>query len=133
MGQHCIRLSVFFLYLTEARTAIMDMVVTIMAYRFDTLNREEVTQMLGIELQNVRAFRETFEEGQLKGEELGELKARREMLLEFLQDELGSLSEKNQAAVEALSLDHLKQLSSARKSFETEKDLKNWLKSIKNK
>jgi predicted transposase/invertase (TIGR01784 family) len=111
------------------RDAIINMVVTIMAYKFDTLKREEVTQMLGIELKDVRAFRESFEEG----EEFGELKARREMLLELLQDELGSLSEKNQAAVEALSLDHLKQLSSARKSFETEKDLKTWLKSIKDK
>jgi predicted transposase YdaD len=109
------------------RNAIMDMVVTIMAYKFDTLNREEVIQMLGIELQDVRAFRETFEEGL----EEGRLETRREMLLELLQDEFGSLSEKSQAAVAALSLEQLKQLSSARKGFKTEKDLKIWLKSVK--
>ena len=84
--------------------------------------------MLGIELKDVRAFRETFEEGLAEGEEQGALKTYREILLESLSEEFGSLSEKNRSAVAALTLPQLKQLRPALKKFETEKDLKNWLK-----
>jgi Domain of unknown function (DUF4351) len=66
--------------------------------------------------------------GLIKGRTEGQLAARQEMLLELLQEDLGALSKKGQAMVMALSIDQLKQLSTDRKNFETEKDLKDWLK-----
>jgi predicted transposase YdaD len=112
------------------KDGIMDMVVTIMSYKFITLNRAEVLQMLDITIDEVRAFQDAKNEGRTEGRAEGQLAARQEMLLEFLQEELGDLSKKSQSMVAALSIDQLKQLSATRKNFKTEKDLKDWLKKV---
>ncbi len=47
------------------RQVIMDMIGTIMTYRFNTLSREEIDQMLGITLKETRVYREAREEERL--------------------------------------------------------------------
>jgi predicted transposase/invertase (TIGR01784 family) len=46
-------------------SAILDLVITALVYKFSELNRDEVLAMLGLELQEPRAFRETRAEGKL--------------------------------------------------------------------
>lgn len=48
----------------EASRAIMEMVTTIMVYKFTTLSRREIEAMLGITLQETRVYREAKAEGE---------------------------------------------------------------------
>jgi predicted transposase/invertase (TIGR01784 family) len=55
---------------TETSTegsAILDLVITAIVYKFSELNRDEVLAMLGLELQEPKAFREIREETTRKG------------------------------------------------------------------
>jgi predicted transposase/invertase (TIGR01784 family) len=48
-------------------SAILDLVITAIVYKFSELNRDEVLAMLGLELQEPKAFREIREETTKKG------------------------------------------------------------------
>jgi predicted transposase YdaD len=48
--------------------AIIELVTTIMVYKFEQLSRTEVEQMLGITLKETRVYREIKEEGREQGE-----------------------------------------------------------------
>jgi predicted transposase YdaD len=55
---------------TETSTegsAIIDLVITAIVYKFSELNRDELLAMLGLELQEPKAFREIREETTRKG------------------------------------------------------------------
>jgi predicted transposase/invertase (TIGR01784 family) len=97
------------------RGAIIDMVVTIMAYKFKELNQDEVNKMLGIELKDVRAFRETFEDGE------------RNIVLRQLSKKFGDLSVLDRERVEALDADRLQELADALLNFAAPSDLVGWL------
>ena len=62
--------------------AIMDMVVTIISYKFDQLSRKDVETMLGIALKKTRVYREIKEEGLEEGREEGLEEGREEGLEE---------------------------------------------------
>ena len=47
----------------ESQTAIIDLVTTIIIYKFTNLSREEIVSMLGLDLVEPRAIREAKEEG----------------------------------------------------------------------
>jgi predicted transposase/invertase (TIGR01784 family) len=48
-------------------SAILDLVITAIVYKFSELNRDEVLAMLGLELKEPRAFREARAEGKAEG------------------------------------------------------------------
>ena len=48
-------------------SAILDLVITAIVYKFSELSRDEVLIMLGLELKEPRAFQETRAEGEAKG------------------------------------------------------------------
>jgi predicted transposase/invertase (TIGR01784 family) len=48
-------------------SAILDLVITAIIYKFSELSRDEVLVMLGLELKEPRAFQETRAEGETKG------------------------------------------------------------------
>jgi predicted transposase/invertase (TIGR01784 family) len=114
------------------RRAIMDLVVTIMAYKFKNLSQSEVNNMLGIELQEVRAFREAEEKGRIEGELEGELKGEQKIVLRLLNLKLGRLSAQNRKKVEALDTDRLQELAEALLNFNTPIDLSSWLAGTRN-
>ncbi len=102
--------------------AIIEMVSTIILYKFTTLNRDEVAAMLGYkidELKQSRVYQEAREEG--REEE------RREIVLMLLSYKFGQLSSQNQDAVAALKLDRLQDLSTALLDFTSLADLETWL------
>lgn len=52
---------------TEAAADIIEVITTIVVYKFTNLSREEVETMLGINLEDVRVLREAKEEGRQEG------------------------------------------------------------------
>jgi len=55
--------------------AIIELVTTIMVYKFENLSQKEVEVMLGITLQGTRVYREIKAEGREKGAKKGAKKA----------------------------------------------------------
>ena len=105
--------------------AIIDMISTIMVYKFTELSREEVDAMLGFktdELKQTRVYRDAREEGREEGRE----EERREIIFMLLSYKFGELSVKNQAQVQALQFDRLQALSKALLGFTDITELENW-------
>ena len=97
--------------------AIIDMISTIMIYKFTELSHEEVDAMLGFkidELKQTRVYREAREE------------ERREMVSMQLNYKFGQLSSENQSQVQALDVDRLQALSKALLEFNDLVELENW-------
>jgi predicted transposase/invertase (TIGR01784 family) len=103
----------------SASRAIIDLVSTIMVYKFNTLSRDEVNVMLGIELQQTRVYQEAKAEG--KAEE------GRSLVLKQLTRKLGSIPPQRQLQVNSLSIDLVESLGEALLDFSTLADLETWL------
>lgn len=100
--------------------AIIEMLTTIMAYKFTQLSRVEVESMLGITLQETRFYQEAKAEG--RQSEACVLIVR--LLTRRLQQEL---SEKMRSRLANLPLPILEDLSEALLDFATSADLEAWL------
>jgi predicted transposase YdaD len=114
----------------EASSAIMDMLSTIIFYKFKTLSRDEVNTMLGYtidELKESRAYQEIYAEGQEKGLEKGLEKGQRDFTLMQLNRKLGQLSPQQQTRIQSLSVDRLQDLGLALLEFTRPADLEVWL------
>jgi predicted transposase/invertase (TIGR01784 family) len=101
--------------------AIMEMVSTIMVYKFTTLSRDEVNAMLGYtidELKQTRVYQEAKEEG--REEE------RASLLQILLKNKIGDLSLRQKEKVLALSADRRQELTIALLEFTGLNDLDNW-------
>ncbi len=68
---------------------IMELVTTIMVYRFEQLSRMEVESMIGITLKETRVYREIKEEGR----EAGRREEAANLIIRQLTKRLGELSE----------------------------------------
>lgn len=100
-------------------SVIMELVTTIMLYRFEQLSQMEVESMLGITLKETRVYREIKEEG--RREEAANLISR------LLTKRLGELSEEIRSSIAGLSLPVLEDLSEAVLDFTSLADLQAWL------
>jgi predicted transposase/invertase (TIGR01784 family) len=107
--------------LAEGRV-IIEIVTTIMMYRFEQLSQAEVESMLGITLQQTRVYREIKEEGREEGRE-----AMANAISRLLTKRLGELSEEMRSSISGLSLPVLADLSDALLDFTTLADLQSWL------
>jgi predicted transposase YdaD len=79
-------------------SAILDLVTTAIIYKFSELTRDEVLIMLGLELEEPRAFRETRAEG----EAVGKLAATRKGIEAILMVRFGEIDEELAAIVPKL-------------------------------
>ena len=104
---------------SSASRAIIDLVSTIMVYKFNTLSRDEVNVMLGIELQQTRVYQEAKAEG--KAEE------GKSLVIKQLTRKLGSITLQLQAQVNSLPIDLIESLGEALLDFTSIADLENWL------
>jgi predicted transposase/invertase (TIGR01784 family) len=116
---------------TEARSAIersggdraiIDLISTIVVYKFSELSREEVDAMLGIELQQTRVYQEARAEER----EIG-LQRERALILKLLARKLGDVLPQLQSQVSALSIDRVESLGEALFDFNSLDDLESWL------
>jgi predicted transposase/invertase (TIGR01784 family) len=106
--------------------AIIDLISTIIVYKFDNLSREEVDAMLGIELQQTRVYREAKAEGRAEGLEVG-IQQERALVIKQLNRKLGNLSPQVQTRVSALSIERVESLGEALLDFTSMTDLEAWL------
>jgi predicted transposase/invertase (TIGR01784 family) len=125
---------------------IIEMITTIMVYRFTHLSRQEIEQMLGTTLQETQVYQEAKAEGLREGEQIGEQRGRemgrqegeqrgahreavalnRRLLARRLR--LDSLPDAFRTQVEQLSLPQLEALSEALLDFQGMGDLEMWLR-----
>jgi predicted transposase/invertase (TIGR01784 family) len=110
----------------EVGSVIMEMISTVMIYKFTDLSRNEVNQMLNYtmdELRETRFYQEVSEEGREEGRE----EERRHLIAAQLTAKFGALSRRQQASIQTLAADRLPSLSLALLNFTTARDLDDWL------
>jgi predicted transposase YdaD len=73
----------------QSEQAIIDLVTTIIVYKFSTLSREEIEAMLGLNLEEPRAIVEAKEQGREEGKVEGE----RAIVLRLLNRRVGNISD----------------------------------------
>lgn len=107
----------------ETSRAILDMVTTIMVYKFTNLSRQEVEAMLGITLEQTRVYQEAKQEGREEGREEGE----RSIILRQLNRRVGEFPESVRVKINTLSITQLESLGEALLDFSNLSDLETWL------
>jgi predicted transposase/invertase (TIGR01784 family) len=105
--------------------AIIELITTIMVYKFENKSQREVEEMLGITLKETRVYREIKEEGR-------ETEAR-SLILRQLNRRVGELPEDVRQQVEILSLEELENLGEALLDFSSMADLQAWLEENKSR
>jgi predicted transposase/invertase (TIGR01784 family) len=105
---------------------IINLVSTIVLYKFNTLSRDEVDLMLGIELQQTRVYQEALAEGEIRGEARG-LEREKALVLKQLTRKLGNVSAKLQERVNDLPVEKVELLGEALLDFTNDSDLEKFL------
>jgi predicted transposase YdaD len=101
--------------------AIIELIETIIVYKFPQLSREEIERMLGLsELRETKVYQEALQEGRQEGEQ--------SLVLRQLTRRLGALPPKTEAQVQALELSQLATLGEAQLDFSGLEDLERWLR-----
>jgi predicted transposase/invertase (TIGR01784 family) len=107
----------------EAGRAIIELVTTIIAYRFEQLSRMEVESMLDIKLKETRVYREIKEEGREEGREEEAVN----LIIRQLSKRLGKVSEEIRSSIISLPLPVLEDLSEALLDFTNLANLQSWI------
>jgi predicted transposase YdaD len=107
--------------------AIIEMISTIMVYKFTNLTRAEVEAMIGITLQETRVYRDAKAEGKAEGVSEGRQAEAQSMILRQLSRRFGMLSPDVNTVVMALSVAKLEDLGEALLDFQEIADLTGWL------
>lgn len=100
--------------------AIMELIETIVVYKFPQLSREEIESMLGLsELKQTKVYQEALDEGrQEEGQSL---------ILRLLTRRIGDVAPELRSQIRALSLVQIEALGEALLDFKQPADLVNWL------
>jgi predicted transposase/invertase (TIGR01784 family) len=99
--------------------AIIEMITTIMVYKFEQLSRTEVETMLGITLKETRVYREIKEEGREE--------ATVDIIIRQIRKLFGELSPETRSLISSLPLPVLEDLTEALLDFTSLADLQSWL------
>ncbi|MCC5630517.1 Rpn family recombination-promoting nuclease/putative transposase [Nostoc sphaeroides CHAB 2801] len=108
--------------LSPSNRAIIELITTIMVYRFEQLTQAEVESMLGITLKETRVYREIKEEGREE--------ATANLILRQLTKRFGELSEEIRSSISGLPLPVLEDLGEALLDFTSLADLQVWLEAL---
>jgi predicted transposase/invertase (TIGR01784 family) len=109
-------------------TAIIELIETIVVYKFPQLSREEIERMLGLsELRETKVYQEALQEGRQDGEQTGALKEAQLFVMRLLTRRIGNLDPTMRSQIQALSLIQLETLGEALLDFSQPADLVNWL------
>ena len=111
--------------------AIIELVTTIMVYKFEQLSQREVEKMLGITLKETRVYREIKQEGREEGREQGREEGERKIILRLLTRRVGELPQEVRQRVESLSLEQLENLGEALLDFTSMADFQAWLEGLR--
>lgn len=99
--------------------AIIDLVTTIMVYKFNNLTRDEVDAMLGIELKETRVYQDANDDGRVEEAQI--------LIFKQLTHKLGELTPKIVDRINCLSIEQLESLGIALFDLSNMTDLDNWL------
>jgi len=126
-----------------ASRAIIEMLTTILVYKFTNLNRREAEAMLGITLEETRFYREAKEEGIEQGIEQGivqgivqgrEQEGRalilRQLNRRLLNRRVGTLPESITTRIAELSIEQIETLAEELLDFQSIEDLEVWLENL---
>jgi predicted transposase/invertase (TIGR01784 family) len=128
---------------TEARSliarslgnaAIIDLVSTIVVYKFKNLSRTEVDAMLGIELEQTKVYQEAFAEGEARAAARvyqeafaeGEARGEQALVLRLLNRRVGNISPEIEAKIKSLPLARLEEFYDAALDFSQIGDVNAW-------
>jgi predicted transposase YdaD len=110
---------------------IMDLISTIMVYKFNNLTRDEVDAMLGIKLEQTRVYQDAKAEGRTEGETIGLERGRTEgeqvLVLKQLTRKLGTIKPEIRARVNSLNIERIESLGEDLLDFTQMSDLLAWL------
>ncbi|WP_299414851.1 Rpn family recombination-promoting nuclease/putative transposase [Acaryochloris sp. IP29b_bin.148] len=96
--------------------AIMELIETIVVYKFPQLSREEIESMLGLsELKQTKVYQEAYQEGE------------QSLILRQLSRRIGDVSPEMRSQIQSLSLDQIEALGEALLDFAEPADLVSWL------
>ena len=114
------------------RANLLDIVTSIMVYKFANLSRAEIRAMLGLDLtQEPRAIQEALQEGRQQGRQQGRqaeaIAFVTRLLTRRLQQEL---SEELRSRITTLSLEQLENLGEALLDFQAIADMEAWFSSL---
>lgn len=99
--------------------AIIEILTTIMVYKFEQLSRMDVESMLGMTLKETRVYREIKEEGREE--------ATANLIIRQLTKRFGEISPEVRSQISSLGLPILEDLSEALLDFTSLADLQSWL------
>jgi len=100
---------------------MVDLMETVLVYKFDTLSWQEIEAMFGLnELKQTRVY----QEARFEGVQLGEVK----LLIRQLSRRFGKLSLSQQEQIAALPQEELEQLGEALLDWQSPADLPDWLR-----
>ncbi len=105
---------------------IIEMIMTIMVYKFEQLSRKEIESMLGITIKETRVYQEIKEEGL----EQGRQQEATNLIVRQLTKRFGELSGEMRSSISSLPLPVLEDLSEALLDFTSVADLQSWLAAL---
>ncbi|MFW9264119.1 Rpn family recombination-promoting nuclease/putative transposase [Nostoc sp. CALU 546] len=119
----------------QSEQAIIDLVTTIIVYKFSNLSREEIQAMLGLNLEEPRAILEAKAEGReegkiegkVEGREEGKVEGERAIVLRLLNRRVGNIPDALLSQIQELSVEQLEALGDALLDFSSLADLEGWL------
>ena len=106
--------------------AIIELLTTIMVYKFENKSRIEVEEMLGITLKETQVYREIKQEGIQEGEQRGREEGEKSLILRQLTRRVGELPQDIRQQIETLPLEQLENLGEALLDFTSMADLQAW-------
>jgi predicted transposase/invertase (TIGR01784 family) len=118
--------------------AIVELIETIMVYKFPSLSREEIEKMLGLsELKQTRVYQEARQEGIQEGRQEGiqegiqegRQEAARSLILKLLGYRIGLVSKEIREKIQRLSIPQVEMLGEALLNFSSGTDLEEWMRS----
>ena len=121
-----------------ARRGIMEIITTIISYRFTRLSRVEIEAMLGISFQQTRLYEELREEatelgmqqGMQQGKQQGKQEGEVNLILRLLSKRFGEIPIQLKMQIEKLSLEQLEALTEVFLDFASLGNLVVWLQNL---
>ncbi|MDB9466595.1 Rpn family recombination-promoting nuclease/putative transposase [Dolichospermum circinale] len=110
---------------TQSETGIIDLITTIIVYKFSNLTRKEIITMLGLDLEEPRAIREAKEEGREEGRKQEAIS----LVIRLLNRRLDGISQQCCSQIQLLSLSQIETLGEDLLDFVAVADLEKWLQS----
>jgi predicted transposase/invertase (TIGR01784 family) len=108
--------------------AIMEIIETVIVYKFPKLSREAIEKMLGLsELKQTKVYQDALQEGEQTGLLKGKLEEAQSLILRQLTRRIGGVDVKLRSKIQSLSLAQLESLGEELLDFSQPTDLVNWL------